>query len=234
MKILHLYFDLMNLYGEYANVSALERYLKQQDIEVTVDKKSLGDEIDFSGYSFIYIGSGTEMKQLIALDDIKRHKAFLKAAYDNGTIILATGNAFELFGQKIISPDKTENEALGFFDFYTEVTDKQRVLLDQVCICPGGEKTVGFINKASQIKGVKTPMFVVTRGEGNFDGDKSEGIIEKTFFGTHLTGPCLVKNPHMAEFFVRTLCEKEGVPFKGLSCEYEMKSYEINLRELDK
>lgn len=234
MKILHLYYDLMNLYGEYANVSALERYLRQQDIEVITDKRSLGDEIDFSQYSFIYIGSGTEAKQLIALSDIKRHKDALKEAFEKGAVILATGNAFELFGQKIISPDKTETQALDFFDFCTEVTDKQRVLLDQVCICPGGKKTVGFINKASQIRGVKNPMFVVTRGEGNSDGDKNEGIIEKTFFGTHLTGPCLVKNPHIAEFFVRMLCEKEGKEFKGLSCEYEMKSYEINLRELDK
>ena len=47
MKILHLYYDLMNLYGEYANVSALERYLRQQDIEAVTDKKSLYDDIDF-------------------------------------------------------------------------------------------------------------------------------------------------------------------------------------------
>ena len=29
MKILHLYHDIMNLYGEYANVSALERMLEK-------------------------------------------------------------------------------------------------------------------------------------------------------------------------------------------------------------
>lgn len=234
MKILHLYHDLMNLYGEYANVSALERYLSQQDIEVTTDRKSLYDEIDFSEYAFIYIGSGTEIKQLIALENIMKRKESLKAAYDNGTVILATGNAFELFGNMIVSPDKTEHEALSFFDFYTKVNDKQRVLLDQVCICPAGDKAVGFINKASQIYGIKNPMFTVTRGEGNNKDEKTEGIIEKTFFGTHLTGPCLVKNPLMAEFFVKLLCEKEGKPFKGLSCEYEMKAYRINLSELDK
>lgn len=234
MKILHLYYDLMNLYGEYANVSALERYLKQQDIDVVTDKKSLYDDIDFSEYAFIYIGSGTEAKQLIALDDIRRHSDGLRNAYENGAVILATGNAFELFGNKIVSPDKTEHEALGFFDFYTEVTDKQRVLTDQVCICPAGDKAVGFINKASQIYGVKTPMFTVTRGEGNNKDEKTEGIIEGSFYGTHLTGPCLVKNPLMAEHFVRLLCEKEGKEFRGLSCEYEMKAYNITLSELEK
>lgn len=234
MKILHLYHDLMNLYGEYANVSALERYLTQQGADVTVDKKSLCDDIDFSDYSFIYIGSGTEIKQLIALENIMKHKEALLKAYESGAVILATGNAFELFGRKIVSPDKTENEALSFFDFYTEVTDKQRTLLDQVCTFGDGNKAVGFINKASQSFGIKNPMFTVSRGEGNNKSEMTEGIVEGSFYGTHLTGPCLIKNPLLAEFFVKLLCEKEGIEFKGLSCEYEMKAYKMNLSELDK
>ena len=60
MKILHLYHDLMNLYGDYANVSALCRMLELNNIEFSLDKKSLGDEVDFSEYDFIYIGSGSE------------------------------------------------------------------------------------------------------------------------------------------------------------------------------
>lgn len=233
MKILHLYYDLMNLYGEYANVSALERYLGQQDIEVTTDKKSLYDDIDFSQYSFIYIGSGTELKQLIALEDIMRRKTALKAAYDSGAIILATGNAFELFGNKIVSPNNTEHEALSFFDFDTIVNGSLRTLTDQICMCQAGNKAVGFINKASEIYGIKSPMFKVIWGAGNNKGEDTEGIAEGTFYGTHLTGPCLVKNPLMAEHFVRLLCEKEGKEFKGLSCEYETKSYEITLSELE-
>ena len=233
MKILHLYYDLMNLYGEYANVSALERYLRQQDIDVVTDKKSLYDDIDFSEYRFIYIGSGTEMKQLVALEDIMRRKEALRAAYDSGAVILATGNAFELFGKKIVSPDNTEHEALSFFDFYTVVNDNQRALTDQICLCNAGNKAVGFINKASEIYGIKTPMFKVIWGEGNNKEEKTEGIIEGNFYGTHLTGPCLVKNPLIAEHFVRLLCEKEGKEFKGLSCEYERKAYEITLSELE-
>ena len=54
MKILHLYHDLMNLYGDYANVSALCRMLELNNIEFSLDKKSLGDEVDFSEYDFIY------------------------------------------------------------------------------------------------------------------------------------------------------------------------------------
>ena len=36
MKILHLYHDIMNLYGDYANVSAMKRVLEKSGEEVTV------------------------------------------------------------------------------------------------------------------------------------------------------------------------------------------------------
>lgn len=60
MKILHLYYDLMNLYGEYGNVVVLVKHLEDQGEEVIVDKKTIGDQIDFTQYDFIYCGSGTE------------------------------------------------------------------------------------------------------------------------------------------------------------------------------
>ena len=60
MKILHLYYDIMNLYGDYANVSAMQRILEKSGEDCTVDRLSLGDNAVLSDYSFIFIGSGTE------------------------------------------------------------------------------------------------------------------------------------------------------------------------------
>ena len=40
-KILHLYHDLMNLYGESGNVRALARHLSDQGFQVVVDRKSV-------------------------------------------------------------------------------------------------------------------------------------------------------------------------------------------------
>ena len=39
MKLLHLYYDLMNLYGEYANMAVLASRLKGQGLEITVTAK---------------------------------------------------------------------------------------------------------------------------------------------------------------------------------------------------
>ena len=107
MKILHLFHNLMNLYGEYANVLALKRELENRGVSVTVEKQSVGDKIELSDVDFIYIGSGTEKNQKVALGALKPLKDELSAAMERGAVVLATGNSFEMFGKKIT--DKKNN-----------------------------------------------------------------------------------------------------------------------------
>ena len=68
MKILHLYPDFMNLYGEYGNMRVLQRHLQDQGVTVTLEEKTVTDDsLDFSDVDFIYIGCGTERSQKAAL-----------------------------------------------------------------------------------------------------------------------------------------------------------------------
>ena len=78
INVLHLYYDLLNLYGENANTRCIKRTLELNKIKVNVDLKSIGDKIDFKKYDLIYIGSGSEEDLLLALDDIKTRKEELK------------------------------------------------------------------------------------------------------------------------------------------------------------
>ena len=64
IKLLHLYYDIMNLYGEYGNIKILEEHLKDQGYTVMVDKKTLGEEKNLEEYDFIYMGCGTERNQM--------------------------------------------------------------------------------------------------------------------------------------------------------------------------
>ena len=59
MKILHLYHDIMNLYGEYANVAALKRMLEKNNVSFEIDTLSVNDTLQLLDYDFIYVGSGT-------------------------------------------------------------------------------------------------------------------------------------------------------------------------------
>ena len=229
MKILHLYHDLMNLYGDYANISALCRILQTNGIEYTLDHKSLGYELSLLDYDFIFVGSGSEENQKKALDHLREYKDDLKEYIESGKFALFTGNSFEMLG-KSINGFLGEFDGLEIFDFTTTEQNKSRKTADAIFKLYDLEnELVGFINKCSTIEGVQTPLFEVIRGLGNTDNDKCEGIFYKNFFGTHLTGPVLIKNPH----FLRYVAEK--LVGKKLSAEafgYEQKGYEITLKHL--
>ena len=78
IKIAHLYYDLLNLYGEQGNILALKNAFKNQNVEVSVDLYSVGDEIDFKNYDIVYIGSGSLESLKIAAKDIKRFARKIK------------------------------------------------------------------------------------------------------------------------------------------------------------
>lgn len=135
IKILHLYHDFMNLYGEYGNVRLLTKALEGKGCEVAVDKKTVTDTaIDFTGYDFIYCGAGTESKRTYALNHLKGFKDSLKSAFDNGKVILFTGNSWEMLGKSITLADGTVLEGINLFDFEAksktqnvlQATSKQR------------------------------------------------------------------------------------------------------------
>ena len=77
-KIAHLYYDLMNLYGENGNIRYLVKCLEEQGIEVEVHFLSMEDKIDFTKYDFYYIGMGSEENKMIILDNIMKYKDDIK------------------------------------------------------------------------------------------------------------------------------------------------------------
>ncbi|UKI28487.1 MAG: hypothetical protein L6V78_06125 [Clostridium sp.] len=81
VKIAHLYYDLMNLYGEQGNIIALKESLKNQNIETEIDLLSIGDDINFKDYDIFYIGTGSKESLLLTLEDIKKYTKDIKKCY---------------------------------------------------------------------------------------------------------------------------------------------------------
>jgi len=204
IKLLHLYYDLMNLYGDWANVAVLERELFYRGFEVRTDKKSVGDDIGFGLYDFIFIGSGTERSQVACVRDLQRFKEAFFERIEAGIPTLATGNSHELFGTAVTDCKGKRHEALGLLDFKTE-QQSTRVTGDCVCIPKAplcNDKLIGFINRAggSQIGDIERP-FSIEPGEGAGFAACDEGIIHKNLLGTYMTGPILVRNPPLMMYF---------------------------------
>ena len=232
MKILHLYHDIMNLYGDYANIVAMQKLTEHNGVDVTVDKRTIGDKVCLSDYDFIYIGSGTERNLKVVLDDFGRFEKELAACIGSGKVILLTGNAFEMLGRSITDCEGKEFEGLGLFDFTVTEQNRSRLVGDAVFDAAFLDSPlVGFINKCSEIRGIREPMFTVRMGLGNAADESGEGVRLNNLFCTHLTGPVLVKNPHFLKYLGGLICSR---PLDDACLSYEQKGYAVTLRELNK
>ena len=213
-RLVHLYPDLMSLYGSYANLSVLSRYLRQLGHTVTVDALRPGEEaLSLAGADFLFMGAGTERAQKAALSHIVRCGAEVRSAAADGVAMLFAGTAMELLGASITDADGTVSGALELGSF-TSVQGRQRIVGDvygatDLCDAP----VVGFMNKCSLIRGVETPLLTsCALGFGNEAEGGPEGFRQQNVLASHLTGPLLVKNPRLLEWVAAAMLERRGAP----------------------
>lgn len=235
IKILYLYYDLMNLYGESGNIRVLMRHLNDQGIEVSIDKKSICDDLAFDDYDFIYCGSGTESKQKIALNHLMKYKDKFRKVVESEKVILFTGNSFEMLGRYIISGSGNKYECLNINAFEVQQTTFNRITGDVFAKFFKIESpVVGFINKCSEIKGIKNSLFSILIGPGNNKNESLEGFRYKNTFGTHITGPILVKNPEFLKYIIKLICmDMKNFDYKELNYYNEEMAYNNTLKQLD-
>lgn len=229
IKILHLYHDLMNLYGDYGNVKIIDKHLNDQNIETNIDCKSIDDKINFKDYDLIYIGSGTEKNQLVALEDLKKRKDDLEEYIDNNGFVLLTGNSYELLGGTL-----NDTKLLGLLNFEVK-TLEDRITHDVIYSSSLlDKKVVGFVNKQSEIYNNNHPLFKVEFGIGENKDNVQEGIKYKNVYGTHVIGPIMARNPEFLKYFICELCTSKNKNFAYKDIEYadEETSYNIVLSEL--
>ena len=233
LTILHLYPDVMNLYGEYANVAVLRRHLEALGASVSV--QAAGEDADFSAADFIYMGAGTERKQKYVLAAAPRQADGLRAAVEQGAVVLFTGNAMETLGASVTSAGGQCWPGYALADFTTVETARRSpgdvVALSTLWDAPA----VGFMNKCSVTRGAATPLFQeLAMGFGNQEEHGAEGYVSGNVFATHITGPILVKNPDFTDLLVRRLAARKGweLPETLPVLPHEREAYAVTLREL--
>ena len=110
MKIEILYPEFCNLYGDLGNVLYLEKTLKDNAefiyTHILEKPKFLSEDI-----SLVYIGSLSENAQKIVLEKLLPLKKEIKNKIDKGQVFLATGNAFELFGEYILEENGKDRKS---------------------------------------------------------------------------------------------------------------------------
>ena len=235
LNFIHLYPELMSLYGEYANLSVLKRHLEDLGVRVTITPLTFEDEKDFSSADLIYMGAGTEGGQKAVLENLLPCREALARAAEGGALLLFTGNAMEVLGQSVTDAAGRVWEGLGLAPFTTLETDRREPhdVIARPVLWEG--RAVGFMNKCSRTLGVDSPLFsALDMGFGNEAQGGAEGYQRGSVLATHLTGPVLVKNPAFTDLVVRRLFEAKGWPLPEARPVYphEEDAYAVTLQEL--
>lgn len=203
IKILHLYYDLLNLSGEQGNILALKKAFNNQNVEVKIDCLTVDNDIKFNDYDLIYLGNGSNNNLKIALEDIKKYKKELNKYIDNNGYVIATGNSYLLFGNKV-----NEDDALGIFDYYAKSNERNaHECLMKLINC---KDIIGFQNRDYVVNINKNHLFKVIDGIADNLKSDNEGYHENNFYGTSVIGPLLIRNPHFTNMIVKDILEKNN------------------------
>ncbi|HIV85258.1 MAG TPA: glutamine amidotransferase [Candidatus Monoglobus merdigallinarum] len=219
INIVHLYPDLLNLYGDRGNIACMEKRLKWRGISANVYECTNSDgSADLSGADILFLGGGSDREQEIVCGLLRGKRDEIKAHVESGGALLAVCGGYQLLGKYYMTA-KTKIEGLDILDIYTNSGDT-RLIGNVVLKCPMFDRpVVGFENHAGRTylgEGVK-PLGQVAYGNGNTGSSGYEGVIYKNTVATYLHGPLLPKNPQLCDYILSCALKRKYPEFTSLA-----------------
>lgn len=211
LTIVHLYPELLNLYGDTGNVEVLEKRMAWRGLPVQVDQVHVGDAIDFTQADIICIGGGTDREQQIVAEHLFAQKDQFKSFVEDGGCLLAVCGGYQLLGDHYLLGDE-KIQGLSLVDMHTGRGAPRLIgdiaIQSSLCQMP----IVGYENHGGRTylgEGVQ-PLGKVIVGHGNDGTSGYEGILYKNVVGTYIHGPLLPKNPQVADWLLARALERRG------------------------
>lgn len=230
LKILYLYPDMLELYGDYGNIQVLKYRIESRGYTAIIDRYSIGDEApDFNNYDIVFAGGGADNEQSILADDLVKYKDNIKDAVQNGVFFLLICGAYQLFGKYYKGVEGNIIPGLEVFDYYTEANPdrKKRCIGNIVIEADLNEfktKIIGFENHGGQTFDISNSFGKVLFGNGNKFGDSEEGYFQENVIATYLHGPLLSKNPELCDYIVKYCLDikyNQNISLEPLNDEFE-------------
>ncbi len=238
LSIGYIYPELLNLYGDRGNILALSKRSKWRNIETSVHKIKIDDEIDFKSLDIVYLGAGQESSQELVYNKLKEYREELIDYIEDKGVLLAIDGSYTMLGKKDIFNNQ-EVEALSILDIYTEKKEKRYTgnIIIETKFNEGYNIIVGFENhnKRTYINNNK-PLGYVKYGNGNNELDKTEGLIYKNLIGTYIHGPLLPKNPELTDYIISKALKRkypeETIQLDTINDTIENKAKETMIKRL--
>ncbi len=222
-----LFNEVCGLNGDAQNAAYLQASVPDAQIIYT----SLLDEPYFASNrpDMLLIGYMTENTQRRVIEKLMPLRERLNTLIDDGVVILATGNAGEIFCRHIsYITEKKEIDGLGIFDL-TVKNDFFKRYNGKILSRFDGIEVVGFRTQFSHIYGDNTSGYFaeVIRGIGINPESKLEGMRKNNLLCTHTVGPLLPLNPLFCEKLIALAGGNAEAAFR----EAAIAAYEERLKE---
>lgn len=198
-----LYPDLLGTYGDGGNVITLRHRAALRELETEVITVQPGDPVPDQADIYV-LGGGEDTAQVAACEALRTDGSLAHAA-QRGAPILAICAGYQFLGT--VFPDATGSPAPGLELLDIATTRLPSRAVGELAANPasgttgllGRDRFTGYENHAggtTRGAGVE-PLALVLAGVGN--GDGTEGAVSGHTIGTYLHGPCLVRNPDIAD-----------------------------------
>jgi CobQ-like glutamine amidotransferase family enzyme len=196
--------DVMGTYGDGGNAVVLRQRLRLRGIDTEIVEITLAEPVPDS-LDLYTLGGAEDYAQRLATRHLLRYPGLQRAA-ERGAPVLAICAAIQVLGHWYETSAGERVDGVGLLDVTTS---------------PQPERTIGEVVSEPLIEGLSQPLTgfenhrggtvlgsdaralaAVVKGAGNRLGDGIDGAVQGSVFATYLHGPCLARNPELADLLL--------------------------------
>jgi lipid II isoglutaminyl synthase (glutamine-hydrolysing) len=213
LTLVHLYPDLMNVYGDRGNIITFRRRCAWRGIDLDVQPVTLGDRLNPDTCDLLFFGGGQDREQAVISPDFVSEKGqAVREAVEDGAVVLAVCGGYQLLGNSYTTVDGQELPGVGVFDVRSVPGSRRHIgnLVAEANLDGTPRTLVGFENHSGQtyLGPGCAPLAKVLQGGGNNGEDGTEGAIYRDAYGCYLHGSLLPKNPWFADRLIQRALQR--------------------------
>jgi CobQ-like glutamine amidotransferase family enzyme len=205
------YPELLGTYGDGGNGVVLAQRLRWRGYDAEIVSPALADPLPQDCDVYL-LGGGEDAPQTLATDQLRAHD--LAAIADRGAVVFAVCAGLQLLGRSFTDARGATVPGLGLLDCTTRPKGSRMIgelVVDATAFSL--PRLTGFENHGgiTELGPAAVPLGRVMAGSGNGAGGV-EGVVQGRVVGTYLHGPCLARNPALADLLLGWVVGEDLAP----------------------
>lgn len=203
IRVLHLYPEDMNIYGDWGNVLTIIRRLEWHGYKAQLIQHNPGKPLP-KDVDIVIGGGGQDSGQNVVKNDLLKIGDGLHALAEQDVPMLMVCGLYQLFGRFFRTNDGLEIPGISMFKAETHGGPKR--LIGNIVVDTKFGELIGYENHSglTMLDKDQPAIGYVIKGDGNNGNDKTEGAVYRNVYGTYLHGSLLPKNPALADSLIES------------------------------